>query len=130
LKKDATCKLGFTSAAVRMLAYGVADDLVDEYMHMSESSLKSIYRFCKAMVQVFAPYYPREPNEADTTRPLAFNEARGFRGMLRSIDCMHWEWENCPFAWKGKFKDHSERAIVILEAVLDLAFLLWHGRNP
>jgi hypothetical protein len=37
LKKDATGKLGFTSyqkctMAVRMLAYGVAGDLVDEYM--------------------------------------------------------------------------------------------------
>jgi hypothetical protein len=40
-KPDATGKLGFSSyqkcsADIRMLAYGVADDLVDEYMRMSE----------------------------------------------------------------------------------------------
>jgi hypothetical protein len=40
-KPDATGKLGFSSyqkclAAIRMLAYGVAGDLVDEYMRMSE----------------------------------------------------------------------------------------------
>jgi hypothetical protein len=38
-----TCKLGFTScqkcsAAIRMLAYGVADNLIDEYLRMSEST--------------------------------------------------------------------------------------------
>jgi hypothetical protein len=111
-----------------MLVYGVADDLVDEYMCMSESTcLKSMYRFYKAMVQVFAPHCPREPNEADTTRLLAFNEARGFRGMLGSIYCMHWEWENCPFAWKGKFRGHSERAIVILEAVASHDLWIWHS---
>jgi hypothetical protein len=128
LKKDATCKLGFTSAAMRMLAYGVADGLVDEYMHMSESTcLKSMYRFCKAVVQVFAPHYLRQPNEADTARLLTFNEAMGFRGMLGSIDCMHWEWENCPFAWKGQFKGHSERAIVILEVVASHDLWIWHS---
>jgi hypothetical protein len=42
-KPDATGKLGFSSyqkclAAIRMLAYGVAGDLVDEYMRMSEST--------------------------------------------------------------------------------------------
>jgi hypothetical protein len=40
---DATGKLGFTSyqkcsAAIRMLAYGVTDDLIDKYLQMSEST--------------------------------------------------------------------------------------------
>jgi hypothetical protein len=42
-KPDAIGKLGFSlyqkcSAAIRMLAYGVAGNLVDEYMRMSEST--------------------------------------------------------------------------------------------
>jgi hypothetical protein len=60
LKQNSTCKLGFTSyrkctPAMRMLAYGVASDLVDEYMCMTESTcLESMYRFYKAVIQVFA----------------------------------------------------------------------------
>jgi hypothetical protein len=102
-----------------MLAYGVAGDLVDEYMRMSVlTCLKSMYIFCKGVVQVFAPQYLREPNEADTARLLAFNDASEFCGMLGSIGCMHWEWKNCPFAWRGQFKGHSEGATVIVEAVV------------
>jgi hypothetical protein len=50
-KPDATGKLSFSSykkgsAAIRMLAYGVAGDLVDEYMRMSESTcIESMYNF-------------------------------------------------------------------------------------
>jgi hypothetical protein len=51
-KPDATGKLGFSSyqkcsAAIRMLAYGVASDLVDEYMRMSKSTgIEAMYNFC------------------------------------------------------------------------------------
>jgi hypothetical protein len=51
-KPDATCKVGFSfyqkcSTAIRMLAYGVAGDLVDEYMRMSEPiCIQSMYNFC------------------------------------------------------------------------------------
>jgi hypothetical protein len=53
LKKDATSKLGFTSyqkctLAIRILAYWVFGDLVDEYIRMSDSTwLESMYRLCR-----------------------------------------------------------------------------------
>jgi hypothetical protein len=42
-RPDATGKLGFTSdqkfsAAIRMLTYGVAGELIDEYLRISEST--------------------------------------------------------------------------------------------
>ncbi|XP_073362617.1 uncharacterized protein [Aegilops tauschii subsp. strangulata] len=94
-KTDALGKLGFSSyqkctAAIRMLAYGIPDDLVDEYVRMSETTcLMSMYKFCQAVIEVFGPEYLRQPTAAATQRLLATNAARGFSGMLGSIDCSH-----------------------------------------
>ena len=57
------------TAAIRMLAYGVAGDLIDEYLPMSESTwLDSMYQFYRVMVQVFGWEYLSEPNVGDTAR--------------------------------------------------------------
>jgi hypothetical protein len=118
-RPDATGKLGFTSyqkysAAIHMLAYGVADDLIDEYLRMSESTcLESMYKFCRAVIAVFGTIYLREP----TARLLSINEERGFPGMIGSIECMHWEWNDCLFAWQGQYSGHFEGCTGILEAV-------------
>jgi hypothetical protein len=50
-----------------MLAYGVARDLVDEHMHMSESTcIEVMYNVCQAVIAVFGEVYLREPNMEDT----------------------------------------------------------------
>jgi hypothetical protein len=91
LKKNSTCKLGFTSyrkctPAMRMLAHGVASDLVDEYMCMTESTfLESMHMFCKAVIQVFAGEYLREPRCRYFL--VVVNESREISGMLGSIAC-------------------------------------------
>jgi hypothetical protein len=64
---------------MRMLAYGVIGDLVNEYMCMSESTyLESMYRFCKAVVQVFAGEYLREQNATNIVRLLSTMSQEAF----------------------------------------------------
>ncbi|GJV95125.1 ALP1-like protein isoform X1 [Tanacetum coccineum] len=48
--------------------------------------------------------------------------------MLGSIDCMHWEWRNCPKALHGQFKrrDHKYPTLM-LEAVADQRLWIWHA---
>ena len=37
--------------------------------------------------------------------------------MIGSLDCMHWEWKNCPTAWAGQFEGRHNKPTIVLEAV-------------
>lgn len=61
----------------------------------------------------------RQPTQADFEQQLAINAQRGFPGMFASLDCMHYEWKNCPVAWQGDFGDRDAKSSIILEAIAD-----------
>ena len=106
------------TAILRMLAYGIAADLTDEYLRIGESTaIQSMKRFVKAVVSIFGDQYLRSPNDNGVARLLAIGQNRGLTGMLGSIDCMHWRWKNCPSAWSGMFTGHTNEPTIILEAV-------------
>jgi hypothetical protein len=116
------------TAALRMLAYGIPADLIDDHLAMGESTaIKCVKRFVVAIVQVFGATYLRAHNVEDTARLLEENAARGFPGMLGSIDCMYWSWKNCPAAWHIQFKGHKKDSTIILEAVADHETWIWHA---
>ncbi|XP_050233099.1 uncharacterized protein LOC126681594 [Mercurialis annua] len=71
--------------------------------------------------------YMRPPNKNDTDRLLKDNESRGFPGMLGSIDCMHWNWKNCPVPWKGMYVGHVREPTIILEAIASHDLWIWHA---
>ena len=106
-KKDCSGKLGIAAevkvtVALRMLAYGVAADALDENWKVSETTtIETMKKFAVAVVEVYGDEYLRYPNYADIQSLLEENANRGFPGMLFSLDCMHWEWKNCPTAWAG-----------------------------
>ncbi|XP_042005738.1 uncharacterized protein LOC121754442 [Salvia splendens] len=41
-----------------------------------------------------------------------------FPGILESIDCMHYDWKNCPTSWRGQ---------MILEVIVDYRIWIWHA---
>ncbi|XP_030939981.1 putative nuclease HARBI1 [Quercus lobata] len=132
-KRDGAQKWGLSSlqkitAALRMLAYGVTADFMDEYVRIGESTvMKSLKKFVKAVVDIFSNEYLRSPNNDDIARLLANGERRGFPGMLGSIDCMHWKWKNCPVAWKGQYSGHIHEPTIVLEAVASYDLWIWHA---
>ncbi|TVU18572.1 hypothetical protein EJB05_34679, partial [Eragrostis curvula] len=115
-------------AAFRMLAYGMSADSLDDYVRMGESTIiECLNHFVQAVVEVFGEEYLRAPNAQDTARLMAVNSARGFPGMLGSIDCMHWKWDKCPTAWRGAYTGHKDEPTMILEAVASKDLWIWHS---
>ena len=128
-KRNSANKLGLSSlqkitAALRMLAYGVLGDLIDEYVRIEETTaLESLKKYVTAVIDVFFEKYLREPNNEDLVRLLAHGKCRDFPGMLGSIDYIHRKWKNCPSAWKCQYCGHIREPTIILEAIA--SYDLW-----
>ncbi|KAH9779753.1 dde tnp4 domain-containing protein [Citrus sinensis] len=107
-KRNCTGVLGLSSlqkisATMRMLAYGVSDDSIDEYMRIGESTaIESLKKFVPEGKQC------------------------GFPGMLGSLDCLHWKWKNCPVARKGMYVGHAQEPTIILKVVASYDMWIWH----
>jgi hypothetical protein len=111
-----------------MLAYGVPADALDEYIRIGESTaLETLRKFVVSIVEVFGPEYMRLLNEQDTARLLAIGATRGFPSILGSIDCMYWNWKNCPTAWHGMYRGYKKEPTIILEAVASKDLWIWHA---
>ncbi|CAA7027587.1 unnamed protein product [Microthlaspi erraticum] len=94
----------------------------------STTALECLCRFCKGIIQLYEQVYLRAPTQDDLQRILQVSEKRGFPGMIGSIDCMHWEWKNCPTAWEGQFtRGDKGTTTVILEAVASHDLWIWHA---
>lgn len=131
-KPDAVGRQGLSAiqkcmAALRQMAYGTPADACDEYVRTAETTaLVCLKRFCAAVVNAFGDEYLRAPTSADLARLMGVNEARGFPGMLGSLDCTHWRWKNCPKAWAGQYAGKEKEPTIVLEAVADYDGWFWH----
>ena len=98
--------------------------MVDEYLRLGETTARlCVEQFVEGIIYLFGDEYLRSPTPADLQRLLDVGERRGFPGMIGSIDCMHWEWKNCPTAWKGQYSRGSGKPTIVLEAVA--SYDLW-----
>ena len=112
------------TTAIRQLAYGGGADTVDEYVRLGETTArKCLHEFSAAIINLFGDEYLRRPTAADLERLLNIGERRGFPGIVGSIDCMHWEWKNCPTSWKGMYSRGIDKPTIVLEAVA--SYDLW-----
>uniref|UniRef100_A0A0D3BXV0 Myb-like domain-containing protein n=1 Tax=Brassica oleracea var. oleracea TaxID=109376 RepID=A0A0D3BXV0_BRAOL len=110
------------------VVHGNAADAVDEYLRLGETTTRScVEHFVEEIINLFGEEYLRRPTPADLQRLLEVGEFRGFPGMIGSIDCMHWEWKNCPTAWKGQYSRGSGKPTIVLEAVASYDLWIWHA---
>ncbi|WZZ77775.1 putative nuclease HARBI1 [Brassica napus] len=132
-RRDATGRFGHSplqkaTAAIRMMAYGSPADAVDEYLRLGETTaLLCLEHFVQGIINIFGDEYLRRPTPEDLQRLVDIGEIRGFPGMIGSIDCMHWEWKNCPTAWKGQYTRGSGKPTIVLEPVASQDLWIWHA---
>ncbi|XP_056849930.1 uncharacterized protein LOC108840392 isoform X2 [Raphanus sativus] len=106
----------------------IVDRLSNEVQYFREThdalgrkSLSPLQK-CTAAIRVLA-----YGSAADTVDEYLRLECRGFPGMIGSIDCIHWEWKNCPSAWKGQYARGSGKPTIVLEAVASFDLWIWHA---
>ncbi|GAA0162950.1 hypothetical protein LIER_18934 [Lithospermum erythrorhizon] len=77
--KEGISSLAKCTTAIRMLAYGLVADSVDEYIKIrGTTALECLRKFCKGIIQLYEPVYLREPNTDDLQRILHVSEMQGF----------------------------------------------------
>ncbi|CAN6695250.1 unnamed protein product [Malus baccata var. baccata] len=67
------------------------------------------------------------PNHEDLKMLLCKTNKRGFPGMIRSFDYMHWEWKNCRTAWADQFKGIHNKPTSVLKVVASYNTWIWHA---
>ena len=131
-KRCAAGKLGLSTlqkvcSAVRLLTSGVSSmEHDDKYRMAASTGMQCMKRFCEGVIEVYGDEVLRYPTMEDINKLLDEGNKSGFPGCIGSIDCMHWEWKNCPSAWKGMFQGKSGVPTVVLEAIADHTTRFWH----
>ncbi|GJU61920.1 zinc finger, CCHC-type containing protein [Tanacetum coccineum] len=118
------------TAAIRQMAYGSTPDAFDEYLQMSEHTARdALFFFNMCIIELYMPKYLRKPTSEDVVKiQQQHNNVHGFPGMLGSIDCMHWEWKNCPVSWQGQYgRGDKKYPTIMLEAVASQDLWIWHA---
>ncbi|XP_042041192.1 uncharacterized protein LOC121786621 [Salvia splendens] len=115
LRRDASHWIGLSTlqkctAAIRQLAYAGLTDMFDEYLNMGETtSLEVLRQFCRDIRAIFGSEYLRKPTVQDCQILLDMHgTVHNFPGMMGNIDCMQWEWRNCPVVWKWQFRSNND----------------------
>ena len=100
------------TSSIRQLAYGVNADALEEYVQMGVSTISEcLQKFCEAIMELYGTKYFWKPTVTDINRLYEHHyQSHGFPGIIGSIDCTDWPWENCPHALKAQFcrGDHGK----------------------
>jgi hypothetical protein len=76
--------------AMKMLANGCSADSLDDHLKMGESTtLETLKKFIKTIIDVAGNEYLRPPTEQEVQHILEVKAAQSFSSMLGSIDCIY-----------------------------------------
>ncbi|XP_035836657.1 uncharacterized protein LOC118484779 [Helianthus annuus] len=128
---------GFTDEEIEQEAVTSACQLAVRYvkhcrrpqvLKMAEKTTRdSLEHFCRGIIDVYGARYLRTPTWDDLQKIYEVHNAEhGLPGMIGSIDCMHWRWDNCPTAWRGQHTRGDQKGpAIILQAVTSQDLWVW-----
>ena len=106
------------TSVMRQLGYGMCCDIETDYTGVRQGTGRTaLYDFCQFMIRKYGPEYLGKWDTDEMVAEEEANAARGFPGMIGSIDCCHWEWKNCPIRHQGMFQDRNRKRSIVVEAI-------------
>ncbi|GJV75856.1 putative nuclease HARBI1 [Tanacetum coccineum] len=110
LRPDATCQMRISpimkcTSVKRQLTYCTAHDAFDEYLQIGERCARDCpNNFTTCIIDLYTSEFLRKSYSNDIQNFNATHKrVHEFLGILESVDCMHWEWTNCPKGWHEQF---------------------------
>ncbi|XP_022008297.1 uncharacterized protein LOC110907657 [Helianthus annuus] len=93
-------------------------DLTDE--EVEQEAVTSI-------INLYGARYQRKPTWYDIQQIYeVHSNLHDLPGMIGSLDCSHWQWYNCPNAWRGQHtRGDQDGPSVILQAVTSQDLWVW-----
>ncbi len=116
--------------ALKYLAYGCSVNCFRDYFQIGETTaMTCVKKFTKEVCNSeFWSIYFRTLTPADARRVEAMHhEVYAIRGMVGSLDCSHFVWENCPVAYHGHYQGKEGRPTLVVEAMADHSLYVWHA---
>ncbi|GJY64845.1 ALP1-like protein [Tanacetum coccineum] len=90
----------------------------------------NLLHFCNDVMELYGREFLRQRTYTNMEKLYARHEQKhGFHGMIGSIDCMDWPWENCPNAFRAQFcrGDHGSDFFILLEAIASQDLWILHA---
>nr|GEW54435.1 protein ALP1-like isoform X1 [Tanacetum cinerariifolium] len=81
-------------------------------------------------MELYGDEYLRKPTQTDIEKLYAYHEEKhGFLGMVGSIDCMKWPWDQCPVRLCSQLCRGDSRSypFSLLEVVASQDLWIWHA---
>ncbi|GKE03584.1 ALP1-like protein [Tanacetum coccineum] len=113
------------------MAYDIVPDAFDEYLQMGATTARdNLLHFYNDEMELYGREFLRQRTYTNMEKLYARYELKhGFHGMIGSIDCMDWPWENCPNAFRAQFctDDHASDPFIILEVLASQDLWICHA---
>jgi len=114
-------------AAFRVISYGEAADRADKYVRLYRTVIAKLTKLLMEFIlKRWEPTYLRRPNQDELNTIMERNKERGMPRCMSSLDCCHWEWNQCPTGMTGAYQSRKGKRGIVREAVCNEDLWVWN----